>query len=256
VALSAGAFAAVLYTQLWLQSVLDLSAIDAGLVVAPLAAVAFAVSAGVGRFMHRIPPQFPLGVGLLAIGGGALLRTGISAGSGWAVLIPGLVLTGIGVGLASPVLISATLAAVRPERAGMASGIVNTFRQLGYALGIAALGTVFTSRVEKAFVHSSVFAQPRAAARQASQGTAQRLLAASSPQRHVLVEHVVRVAYASSQNSIYLISGLVALLGGAAVLAFVRPAAQPQRPMQARDSAPDLESAELQPLHAGGVARA
>jgi EmrB/QacA subfamily drug resistance transporter len=255
VALSAGAFAALLYTQLWLQSVLGMSAIDAGLVVAPLAGVAFAVSAGVGRFMHRIPPQFPLGVGLLAIGAGALLRTGFAAGSGWGVLIPGLVLTGIGVGLASPVLISATLAAVRPERAGMASGIVNTFRQLGYALGIAALGTVFTSRVTKTFLNSSAFAHPRAAASQASQGAARALLAGSSPHQHALVEHVVHAAYASSQNSIYLISGLIALAGGAAVLALVRPARQPERPPQ-RPLVADPESSELQPLHAGGAARA
>ena len=46
VLLSAGAFAVTAYTQLWLQSVLDLSPIDAGLVLAPLAMVAFAVSAG------------------------------------------------------------------------------------------------------------------------------------------------------------------------------------------------------------------
>jgi hypothetical protein len=98
VALSAGAFAPVVYTQLWLQSVLRLSPIDAGLVVAPMAAVAFAVSAGVGRFMHRIPPRLPLGIGLLAIGGGALLRSTISATSGWGVLIPGLLVTGVGVG--------------------------------------------------------------------------------------------------------------------------------------------------------------
>jgi hypothetical protein len=121
--------------------VLGLSAIGAGLVVAPLAAVAFAVSAGVGRFMHHIPARLPLGGGLLLIGAGSLLRCTITASSGWAVLIPGLIVTGIGVGLASPVLVSATLAAVRAEHAGMASGSVNTFRQLGYALGIAALGT-------------------------------------------------------------------------------------------------------------------
>jgi MFS family permease len=258
VALAAGGFAGLLYTQLWLQSVLGMSAIDAGLVVAPLAGVAFAVSAGVGRFMHRIPPQFPLGVGLLAIGVGGLLRSGIAASSGWGVLIPGLVVTGVGVGLASPVLISATLAAVRKERAGMASGIVNTFRQLGYALGIAALGTVFTSRVTKAFLTSNVFAHPRGAASEASQGAARALLAGGSPHQHALVEHVVRVAYASSQNSIYLISGLIALAGGAAVLALVRPAAQPERPPErpAAAAAAEPDSSELQPLHAGGAARA
>jgi EmrB/QacA subfamily drug resistance transporter len=259
VALAAGAFAALLYTQLWLQSVLNMSAIDAGLVVAPLAAVAFAASAGIGRFMHRIPPQFPLGLGLLAIGGGSLLRTGFSAGSGWGVMIPGLVITGFGVGVASPVLISATLGAVHPARAGMASGIVNTFRQLGYALGIAALGTLFTSRMESSFAHSGALADPHAAAAQASQGAARGLISASPAHARALVEHAVRAAYASSQNSIYLLAGLTALVGGVAVLAFVRAAGQPEiaaPPHGADVETADGEQTQLRPLHAGGAARA
>jgi EmrB/QacA subfamily drug resistance transporter len=259
VALAAGAFAALLYTQLWLQSVLNMSAIDAGLVVAPLAAVAFAASAGIGRFMHRIPPQFPLGLGLLAIGVGSLLRTDFSASSGWEAMIPGLVIAGLGVGVASPVLISATLGAVPPARAGMASGIVNTFRQLGFALGIAALGTLFTSRIEASFAHSGALGDPHAAAAQASQGGAQGLIAASSPHARALVAHAVRAAYASSQNSIYLVAGVTALVGGAAVLAFVRAADKPERQAQPSASAvemPTPKQTELEPLHAGGVARA
>jgi EmrB/QacA subfamily drug resistance transporter len=259
VALAAGAFAALIYTQLWLQSVLNMSAIDAGLAVAPLAAVAFAASAGIGRFMHRIPPQLPLGVGLLLIGVGSLLRTDLSPGSGWGVLIPGLVVTGLGVGVASPVLISATLAAVDPARAGMASGIVNTFRQLGYALGIAALGTLFTSRIESSFANSGALADPHVAAAQASQGGARGLIAASPPHARVLVTHAVRAAYASSQNSIYLIAGVTALAGGAAVLAFVRASVQPEHQAQTRVAQaelPDVRKSELEPLHAGGAARA
>jgi EmrB/QacA subfamily drug resistance transporter len=256
VALAAGAFAALLYTQLWLQSVLNMSAIGAGLVVAPLAAVAFAASAGIGRFMHRIPPQFPLGLGLLVIGVGSLLRTDFSASSGWGVMIPGLVITGLGVGVASPVLISATLGAVHPSRAGMASGIVNTFRQLGYALGIAALGTLFTSRIESSFAHSGALADPHTAAAQASQGAVGGLISAGPPHARTLVEHAVRAAYASSQNSIYLIAGVTALVGGAAVLAFVRASAQPElqaQPRGAHAEMPDAGRTELEPLHAGGV---
>jgi predicted MFS family arabinose efflux permease len=256
VALAAGAFAALLYTQLWLQSVLNMSAIGAGLVVAPLAAVAFAASAGIGRFMHRIPPQYPLGLGLLVIGVGSLLRTGFSASSGWEVMIPGLVITGFGVGVASPVLISATLAAVHPARAGMASGIVNTFRQLGYALGIAALGTLFTSRIERSFAHGGVLADPHAAAAQASQGAVGGLISASPPHARALVEHAVRAAYASSQNSIYLIAGVTALVGGAAVLAFVRASVQPPARAQSHSAdsqMPDAGETGLEPLHAGGV---
>jgi EmrB/QacA subfamily drug resistance transporter len=227
VALTAGAFAPMLYTQLWLQSVLNLSAIDAGLIVAPLAVVAFAVSAGVGRFMHHIPPRLPLGIGLLLIGAGSLARVSVTASSGWAVMIPGLIVTGLGVGLAAPVLVSASLSAAPPERAGMASGTVNTFRQLGYALGIAALGTVFASRLGSSIVSSGALADPHAAATQAAQGRAQALIAAASHARRAAVSHALHAAYASAQNDIYLIAGVAAALGGVMVLALVRPAPQP-----------------------------
>lgn len=224
VALPAGAFAPTVYTQLWLQSVLGLSAIGAGLVVAPLAFVAFAVSAGVGRFMHHVQPRLPLGGGLMLIGAGSLMRCTITGASSWAVLIPGLIVTGAGVGLASPVLVSATLASVRPERVGMASGSVNTFRQLGYALGIAALGTIFASRLADAMAASGVFADPRAAAAQASQGGAEGLVGSAAAGARAGVAHAVHTAYATGQNHIYLIAGLVTIVGGLLVLAFVRPA--------------------------------
>lgn len=227
VVLTAGAFAPAVYTQLWLQSVLGLSAIGAGLVVAPLAAVAFTVSAGVGRYMHHIPPRFPLGGGLLLIGAGSLLRCTITASSGWGVLIPGLIVTGAGVGLASPVLISATLAAVRAERAGMASGSVNTFRQLGYALGIAALGTIFATRLGDSLAGSGRFADPHTAAAAASQGGAGALIAHTPAGTRAGVAHAIRAAYASGQSDIYLIAGLAAVVGGLLVLALVRPAPAP-----------------------------
>jgi EmrB/QacA subfamily drug resistance transporter len=228
VVLSAGAFAPALYTQLWLQSILKLSAIDAGLVIAPLAAVAFAVSAGVGRYMHRIPPQVPLGVGLLAIGAGSLLRTSIGAGSGWGVLIPGLIVTGLGVGLASPVLVSAALAAVAHERAGMASGAVNTFRQLGYALGIAVLGTLFVSRLGSSLASSGLFAHASAAASQAAQGQAERVIAVAAPAHRAPVSHALHAAYATSQNDVYMAAGVAAIVGGLLVLMLVRAVPQPE----------------------------
>jgi EmrB/QacA subfamily drug resistance transporter len=228
VLLSAGAFAPTLYTQLWLQSVLGLSAIGAGLVVAPLAAVAFVVSASAGRFMHRVSPQIPLGVGLLLIGAGAMLRAGIDAQSSWSVLIPGLVVTGLGVGLASPVLVSAALAAVPARRAGMASGAVNTFRQLGYALGIAVLGTLFTSRLERSFASSGAFSNPTAASTQAAQGQAHALLWSAPAGARANVSHAIHAAYAVSQNDIYLLAGAAAILGGVLVLALVRPAPRPE----------------------------
>jgi EmrB/QacA subfamily drug resistance transporter len=145
--LSAAAFATLVYASLWLQSALGLSPIGGGLVLAPLAACSLMVSLIVGRFLHGGAARFAIGGGLLAIGVGDLLQTGLSRGSGWPALIAGFVVTGIGVGLATPTLASAAMAAVPPARAGMAAGAVNTARQLGLALGIGALGSVYDDRV-------------------------------------------------------------------------------------------------------------
>jgi EmrB/QacA subfamily drug resistance transporter len=192
VVMTACAFAPFIYTQLWLQSVLGLPAIEAGLVLLPSAGTAFVVSALAGRFLHGMAARWPLGAGLVLIGAGSLLRTFLTASSGWASLMAGLVVSGIGVGLAAPVLISAALAAVPRPRSGMASGAVNTFRQIGYALGIAAFGSVFARHI-----------------------TGVVAAGAGRP--------VVRAAYAAAQNDIYLLAGLAAVACGLVAMALIRP---------------------------------
>ena len=69
--------------------------------------------------------------------------TAIDAHSGWTTLIPGFLLAGVGVGMINPPLASTAVGVVPVERSGMASGINNTFRQVGIATGIAGLGAVF-----------------------------------------------------------------------------------------------------------------
>jgi hypothetical protein len=117
----------------------------------------------------------------------------------------------------------------------MASGAVNTFRQIGYALGIAAFGSVFADRIAHTTAGSGLFRYPAAAAAQASQGGAQALIATSA--RPAAVSHVVHAAYASGQNSIYLAAGVAALIGGVLVLALIRPG-PPAEPDQAGANAP------------------
>jgi MFS family permease len=64
------------------------------------------------------------------------------------VLLPGFLVGGIGIGMVNAPLASTAVSTVRQERAGMASGINNTFRQIGIATGIAALGAIFASKVD------------------------------------------------------------------------------------------------------------
>src|SRR6202012_5564737 len=84
-------------------------------------------------------------IGLLLIAVGALAQAVIRPSSSWPVVIPGLVLLGVGARLAIAALTSTAMGAVPWQRAGMAGGALNAFRQLGYAFGIAVLGEVFRS---------------------------------------------------------------------------------------------------------------
>ncbi|MEV6065106.1 MFS transporter [Nocardia sp. NPDC052001] len=141
------AFAALMYTQIWMQSSLGLTPIAAGAVGLPLSLMAFLVSGSLGKYLHGDNPGRIIGAGLalIALGGaiGALLVHGDAS---WPALIPGSLLVGAGVGLATATLSSAAMSAVPWHRAGMATGALNTAQQLSFALGIAALGGLFTHR--------------------------------------------------------------------------------------------------------------
>ena len=94
-----------------------------------------------------MPVRLLLGGGLLLVAIGLLTMTAVDASSGWTTLIPGFVLAGAGIGLINPPLASTAVGVVHHTRSGMASGINNTFRQVGIATGIAGLGAVFQHEV-------------------------------------------------------------------------------------------------------------
>jgi sugar phosphate permease len=133
------------YTTVWLQQILGHGPVDAGLLGAlPMSVAAFVVGALAGGPLRRVAPRIAVGVGLLLIGGGAASQARLTANSGGTALIPGLILAGVGVGAVLPSLASAVLAEVPRERSGMASGALNTFRQLG----VAVFGALFQHRVD------------------------------------------------------------------------------------------------------------
>ncbi|MFE9118703.1 MFS transporter [Streptomyces sp. NPDC007172] len=140
---STAAFAALVYTSVWLQSGLGLGPVRAGLALMPLALASFATSLISGRRLHGKSPRAILATGLLLSGIGCVLQTGLDASSSAGSLAAGLGLTGIGVGLMGPAMGAAVFAALPPERSGMAAGAMTTFRQLGQTLGVAAFGVLF-----------------------------------------------------------------------------------------------------------------
>ncbi|MFF5476445.1 MFS transporter [Streptomyces sp. NPDC012935] len=206
-AFNAAAFGAMAYTSIWLQTLLGMSAVRGGAVFLWLSLASFVVAAAGGRLLHGVPARLTIGVGLLLIGAGQYCMAVLDAGSTASALIPGLVLVGAGTGLVSPGLAGAALAAVPPERAGMAGGAVNTFRQLGYALGIALFGTVLTSRMQDTL--------PADAAHTLAGGGAGAL-------RDVFGEGVLRAAFAGGLDAVAVVAGSTAAVAGGLVLALVR----------------------------------
>jgi predicted MFS family arabinose efflux permease len=128
---------------LYLQNVLGYSAIEAGVRFLPLTGAMFVCAAIAGRLSARVATRLLIAPGFVLVGLGLLLMHGIGVADDWTALLPGMVLAGVGGGLVNVPLASTAVAVVEPARAGMASGVNGTFRQVGIATGIAALGAIF-----------------------------------------------------------------------------------------------------------------
>ena len=143
----AAAFAYLPFVTVWLQPFLGKGPVDAGLLGAlPMSVASFVVAAFVGRLLHGRAPVDD------RAGAAARRRRRPAAGPADRDqprhgAHPGPDRGRCRRGLVLPVLASAALAAAPPERSGMASGAVNTFRQLGFALGVAVFGAVFSHRL-------------------------------------------------------------------------------------------------------------
>ncbi|MFE3687147.1 MFS transporter [Streptomyces sp. NPDC059095] len=236
--LQGSAFGCLVLLSLWLQSVVGLSPVGAGLALTPLAGASFVVAVFAGRHIQRLAPRLPIGGGLLLVAAGMLLlRAGMTADAGRSSLIWGLVVTGIGVGLATPMLVSAATSTVPPQQAGMAGGAVNTFRQLGMTLAIAVLGAVFTGRTAATLAGAGAVPDADRGADALAAGQAQRLVEAAPAGHQDVARHLVHQAFATGLDRVFLCSAVAAALGGLIVLALVRPSSRTTTGAHGRGSA-------------------
>ena len=204
--MSAGMYAQFLFIPLYVERVLGYSAVATGVRFLPLSLVTFVVSPAAGRLSAQLPVRFLIAGGLALVGVALLLITGVDLGSSWTTLLPGFIVAGIGIGLVNPPLAATAVSVVEPRRAGMASGINNTFRQIGIATGIAALGAVFQSRIASYFVSIGT-----------THGVATRAAAAIASGSVRGIND--REAFISGLNHIFFVAAFLLFAG--AILAFV-----------------------------------
>ncbi len=219
-AISAGMFSMFLYLTLYLQNVDHYSAVRTGVIFLPLTLVSFFVAPLAGRLSARFPARIFLGSGLALVGVALLLMHGITDHSTASHLIPGFVAGGIGVGMVNAPLAATAVSVVAPQRAGMASGINNTFRQVGIATGIAALGALFQSRIASYLYAIGTSTQDVHPYAQAIASGVGRITCFSLCLRNEsLTAEQSHAAFISGLNSILLVAAIVLFAG--AVLAFL-----------------------------------
>jgi EmrB/QacA subfamily drug resistance transporter len=141
-AISASFFALYLYMTLYLQDILRLSALAAGLVYMPGAVLLFAVSAASAPLTARIAPAALVGGGLVLVAAGMMLVTVIGPRSSWVAVLPGDLVSCLGTGLFNPALGMLTLSAAPRESSGLLAGVNDAFQQAGIAIGVAAFATI------------------------------------------------------------------------------------------------------------------
>ena len=140
--LSATLFAMWFYLTLYLQQILGLSAIQAGLVYVPGTLLNFAVAATMASIGQRVAPATLVGVGLGLVGVGLATLTLVDVDTSWWLFLPGIMVALAGTGILNPTISAVALGSLPPEQSGLAAGINDMFRQAGIAVGVAALGAL------------------------------------------------------------------------------------------------------------------
>jgi EmrB/QacA subfamily drug resistance transporter len=220
--ISAGMFSQFLYLVLYLQNVLGYSPIAAGVRFLPLSLLAFVVAPVSGRLSARLPIGTLIGTGLALTGVALLLMHGITPSSGWTTLLAGFVLGGTGIGLVNAPLASTAVSVVEPRRAGMASGINNTFRQVGIATGIAALGAIFQDRIASGLAGTVPGGHSAALARAVASGATGQALQAVPAAARAQVAAAARSAFIGGLNDILLVAAFVLFAGAVCAFALIR----------------------------------
>jgi EmrB/QacA subfamily drug resistance transporter len=189
-------------------------------------ALSIAVASVLGaRFAPRIGTKAVVSTGLVAFGSAFLWISTVAVDSPYAtVIVPQMILMGLGMGLISTPATESILLVLPPARAGVGSAVNDATRELGGTLGVAVVGSVFASVYAARLADGIFHSQPSAvlASAQDSVGTAQRV-SAGSPRLTAALQD----AFLAGLSTSCVVIGLLCLTG--AVAAYVtlpgRPAA-------------------------------
>ena len=130
---------------LYLQDVRHLSALDAGLMLLPMAAVQVVVAPQSGRLVAARGPRLPLVVAGIGLFVGAALLTSTGPNTSYALIMAGFVIFAFGFALANAPITNTAVSGMPRDQAGVAAAIASTSRQIGATLGVAVVGSILAA---------------------------------------------------------------------------------------------------------------
>src|SRR5215213_11944396 len=222
--ISGSMFALFLYMTLYLQNYLGHSPTESGLRYLPLTVAIFLVAPIAGALLSKVHARVMLALGLVGAGAGLMLIAGVDAADDWTGLLGGFIVAGAGIGLLNPVIADVAVSVVPKEQSGMASGINDTFRQVGVALGVAVWGAIFlsagSSKVQELTGLGSDSSRELVEA--ASSGNLDQALAQVPAGSRAQVADAAREGFLAGFNDISLYGGALAFAAAVAAFFLVR----------------------------------
>jgi EmrB/QacA subfamily drug resistance transporter len=144
---SLGMFGVFFYVSLYIQNILGFTPTQAGAAFLPMTILIILVAPIAGKWSDRIGSRWLMGAGMTLLGISLLLYQRVGLESTFWTLLPSMLLGGIGMALTMSPMTAAAMRAVPVDKAGVGSGVLNSFRQLGGAIGIALMGAIVASYV-------------------------------------------------------------------------------------------------------------
>lgn len=138
-------FGVFFFISLYMQNVLGYSAVRAGASFLPMTLLIILVAPIAGRSSDRLGSRWLMAGGMTLVGSSLLLFARLQTGSSYWTLLPAMVLGGVGMAITMTPMTAAALSSVPVDKAGVGSGILNTFRQVGGSLGIAVMGAILAA---------------------------------------------------------------------------------------------------------------
>ena len=151
-------FGVFFFVSLYVQNILHYSPTQAGATFLPMVLLISFIAPISGRLSDRIGSRWLMGGGMTLLGISLLLYERVGVHSNFWTLLPPMIVGGVGMAMTMSPMTSAAMGAVPVEKAGVGSGVLNSFRQVGGSLGIAVMGAIVAASIHHS-PHSAAGAQ-------------------------------------------------------------------------------------------------